>query len=319
MGLPDLRLTSAAFRDGDLSESSAGLLVGARTAATADVFDRDEEMLVGWATTLPYADFKQVIDRWKTHAMPDEADGDRQEAFDRRRLHISPILDGVHAIDGLLDADGAGLVTKALRAMSSRTELDGRTLAQSRADGLVAMADFVLKHLEPAPGAKRARHKVIATATLDDMINAHGGGVIDYDTTSVVTSIGRVRALACDCELHRLILGPDSRPIDYGRQQRTVPDHLFDLLVARDHGCRFPGCTVPATGCDVHHLVHWLNGGETKLDNLALHCWYHHHLIHDQHWSTKPLGAGHYQLIDPTGHTHMCRPPLLGTAVPTQP
>jgi len=31
---------------------------------------------------------------------------------------------------------------------------------------------------------------------------------------------------------------------------------------------------------DGHHLEHWINAGETKPENIALLCTYHHRLLH---------------------------------------
>jgi hypothetical protein len=54
---------------------------------------------------------------------------------------------------------------------------------------------------------------------------------------------------------------------DYGRQTRTIPDSLYELLVVRDGGCRWPGCDVDAAFCDAHHALHWGDLGETEPDN----------------------------------------------------
>jgi hypothetical protein len=91
---------------------------------------------------------------------------------------------------------------------------------------------------------------------------------------------------------------------------------MFDQLVIRDHGCRITGCTAPPSACDAHHAKHWLDLGETELDNLILACWYHHHLVHEQHWRIEPQGAGHFTLIDPHGESRQLRPPMIGLALP---
>ena len=53
----------------------------------------------------------------------------------------------------------------------------------------------------------------------------------------------------------------------------------------RDRHCRFPGCT-NVTFTNVHHVVAWKPGGRTDLDNLALACLHHHHLVHsNQGWT----------------------------------
>jgi hypothetical protein len=38
--------------------------------------------------------------------------------------------------------------------------------------------------------------------------------------------------------------------------------------------------------------------------------------LHEQHWSIKPLGGGHFTLQDPHRQTHQMRPPQIGLALP---
>ena len=71
-------------------------------------------------------------------------------------------------------------------------------------------------------------------------------------------------------------MGPDGMPLDYGRSLRLVPPHVRRAGEVRDGGCVFAGCGAPTFWCDVHHLLAWINGGETNLDNSALLCERHH-------------------------------------------
>jgi hypothetical protein len=48
----------------------------------------------------------------------------------------------------------------------------------------------------------------------------------------------------------------------------------------RDETCVFAACGAPAYWCEVHHVVHWLFGGETSLENSGLLCERHHTQIH---------------------------------------
>lgn len=125
--------------------------------------------------------------------------------------------------------------------------------------------------------------------------------------------------MACDAGIHRLITGPDGTILDYGRQTRTVSDAQFEVLTIRDHGCRISGCPIPPGACDAHHSIHWADLGNTDLDDLILLCWYHHHHLHEQHWSLEPLGAGHFVLRDSDGDVRPLRPPLVGLALPQLP
>jgi hypothetical protein len=128
---------------------------------------------------------------------------------------------------------------------------------------------------------------------------------------STVLTSDAVRRLACDAGVHRLVTAGASCVMDYGRQTRSVSDALFAVLAMRDGSCRFFGCEVPAYYCDAHHAEHWADHGDTEPDNLPLLCWYHHHTVHEQHWSIQPLGAGHFQLVSATGVVMPMSPPLL--------
>lgn len=50
-------------------------------------------------------------------------------------------------------------------------------------------------------------------------------------------------------------------------------------LAIRDGGCQFPGCC-ETRYTEGHHIKHWADGGETKLDNLVTLCRYHHRELH---------------------------------------
>jgi hypothetical protein len=65
-----------------------------------------------------------------------------------------------------------------------------------------------------------------------------------------------------------------------GRKTRSIPPAIRRALKRRDGGCRFPGCTATRF-VDAHHVHHWADGGETKMDNLVLLCRRHHRLVHE--------------------------------------
>ena len=89
--------------------------------------------------------------------------------------------------------------------------------------------------------------------------------------------------LACDCEVWRVVLDPATGlPLEVGRAHRIVPHWMRKALIARDRGCRWPGCTAPASWCEVHHLRAWYySGGLTNVDNGVLLCRWHHGKVHD--------------------------------------
>jgi hypothetical protein len=54
-------------------------------------------------------------------------------------------------------------------------------------------------------------------------------------------------------------------------------------LNARDQGWVI--CGAPPIMCDAHHLRSWIDGGETKISNLALLCRRHHVDLHHGRWT----------------------------------
>jgi hypothetical protein len=89
--------------------------------------------------------------------------------------------------------------------------------------------------------------------------------------------------LACDCRLQAVLEDRADHALGIGRTSRVVPRWLARQLLQRDRGCTFPGCGATAF-LHAHHIVHWLRGGPTELDNLCLLCSYHHKLVHEYGW-----------------------------------
>jgi hypothetical protein len=105
--------------------------------------------------------------------------------------------------------------------------------------------------------------------------------------------------------------------ISFGRSRRVVSDAQFERPVVRDHGCRLGvGCSIPASACEAHHVIHWPGGGNTDDDELILTCWHDHRRAHEERWSIEPLGAGRFEVTRPDGDHVTIRPPLVGLALP---
>ena len=77
--------------------------------------------------------------------------------------------------------------------------------------------------------------------------------------------------------------------IDVGRKTRAIPPSMRRALAARDEGCRFPGCTNKRF-VDAHHIQHWINGGETNMDNLVTLCRRHHRFVHEYGFQVERAG-----------------------------
>ncbi len=132
--------------------------------------------------------------------------------------------------------------------------------------------------------------KVVVLMDLDALVgDVRGTGTT---LTGDVLSPGVVRRLACDAEIIPMVLGADSEPLDVGRGRRLFTRGQRLALIARDRGCTYPGCTVPPTWCDAHHVVPWHRGGLTCLDNGALLCQRHHTVVHERDLRATVTAAG---------------------------
>jgi hypothetical protein len=91
----------------------------------------------------------------------------------------------------------------------------------------------------------------------------------------------------------------DGQCINVGRDQRLFTPRQRTGLAARDGGCRWPGCTRPASWCEAHHIDHWsADHGHTDIADGILLCRAHHLLLHDGHWRIVRTD-GNYWLIPP--------------------
>src|SRR5262249_5995653 len=88
------------------------------------------------------------------------------------------------------------------------------------------------------------------------------------------------RRIACDASIVRVVLAGESEPLELGRMTRVPTSAQRRAVILRDRHCRVPGCDRPPAWGDVHHIVHWPDGGRTDLCNLILLCRRHHVLCH---------------------------------------
>jgi len=106
-------------------------------------------------------------------------------------------------------------------------------------------------------------------------------------------SAATARRIACDCALTRIGIDDAGVPLNLGRSSRLVSPAQRRALIARDHGCTFPGCGRPPGWTEAHHIRHWINGGTTDLANLVLLCAHHHRVIHHHGWDITTGPDGH--------------------------
>uniref|UniRef100_UPI0021C0E6A8 HNH endonuclease signature motif containing protein n=1 Tax=Frankia gtarii TaxID=2950102 RepID=UPI0021C0E6A8 len=212
----------------------------------------------------------------------------------RCHLSITDLSDGMTRISGELDAEGAALLRTALDSLAAPSPaidgtLDPRSPARRRADALVELLHRALD-ASSVPVSGGVRPHLTVTIPWATLVGRGGPAASTSWGQPIPRSV--LRRLACDAEVSRIVLNPDSVPLDVGRTQRTVPADLRRALVARDRCCAFPGCNRPPSWCQAHHIRHWTDNGTTCLNNLVLVCGWHHRFLHHHGWTVR-LGADH--------------------------
>jgi hypothetical protein len=137
--------TAAALAAGEIGYQSASILCHFRDHLGELAADFDESMMVGYARQFRVAQFREICRRaW--HALdPEGFERSQEEDFERRWLHVSPLMNGMQSIDGVLDAAGGAAVQTALEALAGEHgSEDQRSRRQRMADALVELAHHAL-------------------------------------------------------------------------------------------------------------------------------------------------------------------------------
>src|SRR3989441_12085377 len=281
----NLAESSQAMDDGEIG--FAHLAVMARTAdAVGKAFD--ETKLLPLAREYSPGKFHYKCLHYR-HSVDAQAYAQEQEEqAQHNRIDLSTGEDGCLLLNGVLDPVGGAAVRTALEPLARKSgEHDDRLLPQRYGDALVELAS----------GGRPANIQV--TATIETLKGLAGAAAGEMEFSLPISSLA-VQRMACECSVTRILLSQESLVMDVGRTTRIVSAPLERALKARDCHCRWPGCERPASKCDGHHLLSWINGGPTDLDNLVLLCRRHHRMVHEGGWQLIRTESGEIVTIAPT-------------------
>jgi hypothetical protein len=100
-----------------------------------------------------------------------------------------------------------------------------------------------------------------------------------------------LQMIACNATISTMLHDEDGTVLNVGRRTRKPSAALRRVVRERDrYRCRFPGCE--SRRVDLHHILFWANGGETKLENLLCLCKRHHTIVHDKGLIISAAGTG---------------------------
>jgi uncharacterized protein DUF222/HNH endonuclease len=290
--LEELPEAEAAFQAGEMSYENARIMARTAAAVGGEKYREGEELMVRYAREFSPYHFRLLNERVIHMLNPEGALATANECYERRWLKIAPMLDGMFALNGLLDAEGAAVLQSALDPLMKpgKQGEDGRGVRQRRADALVELASRQLAGGGlPVRGGRKPQLTVIAREGQAGHLD--WAGIVPQET---------IRRIECDCEKTSIRVDAEGNVVEV-RTKRTFSARDRRLMQARDGStCAFPtGCETPAAWSDGHHLRYWIDGGGTDPDNGALLCRRHHRLVHEGGWKLKRGPDGRLVAIPP--------------------
>jgi hypothetical protein len=262
----------------------------ATMARTAEALQErfDERVLVEKAKQNSPGKFFYVCQHARHATNPKTYAAEQAEQVEQRRLKLSRWMDGSVLISGQLDPVGGAAVLTMIEPLARKTGPDDdRCLEQRNADALVELA---------LGGGSQAQIQV--TSSLETLLALAGAPAAEMEHCLPVSS-KTIERLACDSSIARVLLNSESVVIDVGRSRRVVSEPGRRALTARDGHCTWRECERPASRSAAHHLVHWIHGGSSDLDNLVLLCHRHHWMVHEGGWQIVRGDDGRMLTVPP--------------------
>ena len=241
------------------------------------------------------------------HPHPDEAKDRYEAAVSQRRVVIEPTDAGtanLYAYD--LPADEATAIGNRIHALAKSlhgTDGETRTMDQLRADALVDYLNGITRD------AGHRRGNVDVTVTMDTLagLTDQPGDLAGFGP--VIADVARQIANDLDNELRIIICDEvTGEPTHIVTPTRQPTAGQRRRVQVRDRTCVFPGCRMPARGCDIDHIQAAHDGGETCDCNLAPLCRHDHCIKHRHGWTYERLPDGTPQWTTRLGHTYTTRP-----------
>ncbi|MBA4022016.1 MAG: HNH endonuclease [Gordonia sp.] len=212
-----------------------------------------------------YAMLETVMDVWAAPGMNNPADSDSPSgAID------DPAQDG--------------------QLIEAAAQRDTRSLGQRRHDALKAILKTILECNLLGKSHRGLPVQIIVTLTKQQLEEAAG---VATTASGVDIPVKDLLDLAARSDKSLAVFENHSAAVLYfARAKRVAQLEQRLAIIARDRGCSFSGCRMPATWAEFHHVLAWIDGGLTDIDSLTPACVPHHRMIGPGKWATVMITEG---------------------------
>jgi hypothetical protein len=280
--LPGLPLVAAAWAAGDIGAAQVDVMIRLKSPVTEEALREGEAALVDAACSMKFASFCTVANYWEQHADQDGSDEAAEARKAQRDVYLVPSMNGTYFGKMTLDPISGAIVTKELKRIEQelfdadsaeakarlgrdpRVDELGRTAAQRRADALVEMA------------VRSAAAQIVEGRRPEPLFTV----LIDYPTLwgrisqleqGPVVNPGSLLRWMDKATFERIIFGPGKRA-ECSITSRFFTGATRRAIEVRDLECQHEFCDLPASQCQLDHIVPYSHGGPTDQGNGQLLC-----------------------------------------------
>jgi hypothetical protein len=182
---------------------------------------------------------------------------------------------GLGKLVATLDPRSQAEISRMLGQRAAVLRHHDRALNRDQSTGLALVALLTGNDLGPTTtGAVSILidHETLINGTHPNTICEHSNGSL--------ISVDAAQEIACTATLTPILRDRWGVVLDLGRERRSTSSAQRRAIEAMYATCFMTGCEVAVTDCQIHHIVHWKDGGPTDLENLAPICQQHHHVVH---------------------------------------
>lgn len=216
--------------------------------------------------------------------------------------HLRPLTDGArHRRGDLVPQAPDRFRPVPLPAADALLHVAEQFLAATPTDRSGADSTMVVVHVDAATLAGKQADAAHSRSPLGVPVEAAATGTLPTSGLCQITgvggiSIGAAQQLSCDATVVGVIRDGRGAVLAHGRKRRLISPAQRRALAIRDGCCQYPGCD-RTRRLQAHHVVPWIAGGTTDLDNLVLLCGYHHAAVHEGLARIQPAAG------EPSGQT----------------
>lgn len=173
-----------------------------------------------------------------------------------------------------------GLAPNSNLAAGDQGDVDKRTPRQRRYDQFKAIFQQYEEGCQKANGGAAS---VVVAVTLDDLADGDASMLYGTNTGIEVDCFDLVRlGMEGTTDFVLQVDGVTSVPLWMGRTSRLASVEQRIAMFAVQGVCSWLGCTAPMTECEAHHILAWIRGGSTDIENLTGLCREHHRCNNDR-------------------------------------